>query len=40
MTDPEVPGRAIGVVTDRNLVVDLLAQGLPAEGRAIGRLAA
>jgi CBS domain-containing protein len=38
VTDPEVPGRAIGVVTDRNLVVDLLAQGLPAEGQAIGTL--
>ncbi|MDP3759276.1 MAG: CBS domain-containing protein [Ramlibacter sp.] len=38
VTDPEVPGRAIGVVTDRNLVVDLLAQGLPVEGQAIGTL--
>lgn len=31
---------AIGIVTDRNLVVDLLARGLPAEGQAIGTLAA
>lgn len=38
VTDPDEPGRAIGVVTDRNLVVDLLAQGLPVEGLAIGTL--
>lgn len=38
VTDPEEPGRAIGVVTDRNLVVDLLALGLPVEGRAVGTL--
>jgi CBS domain-containing protein len=36
VTDPEEPGRAIGFVTDRNLVVDLLATGLPVEGRDIG----
>jgi CBS domain-containing protein len=38
VTDPEEPGRAIGVVTDRNLVVDLLAAGLPVEGQDIGTL--
>lgn len=38
VTDPEVPGRAIGVVTDRDLVVDLLAQGLPVEGQMVGTL--
>lgn len=38
VTDPDEPGRAIGLVTDRNLVVDLLAQGLPVEGQAIGTL--
>lgn len=38
VTDADEPGRAIGVVTDRNLVVDLLAQGLPPEGRTIGTL--
>lgn len=38
VTDAEVPGRAIGVVTDRDLVVDLLARGLPPEGQAIGTL--
>lgn len=38
VTDPEEPGRAVGVVTDRDLVVDLLARGLPVEGRTIGTL--
>jgi CBS domain-containing protein len=38
VTDPEEPGRAVGVVTDRDLVVDLLAPGLPVEGQAIGTL--
>jgi CBS domain-containing protein len=38
VTDPEEPGRAIGVVTDRNLVVDLLARGLPVDGQDIGTL--
>lgn len=38
VTDPEEPGRAVGLVTDRNLVVDLLAAGLPVEGQAIGTL--
>lgn len=36
VTDPYEPGRVIGVVTDRDLVVDLLAMGQPAEGQAIG----
>lgn len=35
VTDPEEPGRAIGVVTDRDLVVDFLAPGLPVEGQSI-----
>lgn len=38
VTDPDEPGRAVGVVTDRNLVVDLLAKGLPVEGQTIGTL--
>lgn len=36
VTDPEEPGRAVGFVTDRNLVVDILATGLPVEGQTIG----
>src|SRR5450830_1395634 len=38
VTDPEEPGRAVGVVTDRTLVVDLLAPGLPVDGQTIGAL--
>jgi CBS domain-containing protein len=38
VTDPDESGRAVGVVTDRNLVVDLLATGLPVDGPAIGEL--
>ena len=38
VTDPDEPGRAVGVVTDRNLVVDLLATGLPVDGLAVGEL--
>ena len=38
VTDPDEPGRAVGVVTDRNLVVDLLATGLPVDGQAIGEI--
>lgn len=38
VTDPEEPGRAVGFVTDRNLVVDILATGLPVEGQTIGSL--
>lgn len=36
VTDPYEAGRVIGVVTDRDLVLDLLATGRPAEGQAIG----
>lgn len=38
LTDPYSPGRVIGVVTDRDLVVDLLAQGHPVD-QAIGSIA-
>lgn len=36
ITDPFQPGRVIGVVTDRDLVLDLLAAGRPVEGQSIG----
>lgn len=36
VTDPYQPDRVIGMVTDRDLVLDLLATGRPAEGQAIG----
>jgi CBS domain-containing protein len=36
ITDPYESGRIIGLVTDRDLVLDLLATGRPAEGEAIG----
>jgi CBS domain-containing protein len=36
VTDPFETGRVIGLVTDRDLVLDLLATGQPAEGQAIG----
>jgi CBS domain-containing protein len=38
VTDAEEPGRAIGLVTDRDLVVDVLAPGRPVDGQAIGTL--
>ncbi|HEY0826237.1 MAG TPA: CBS domain-containing protein [Ramlibacter sp.] len=38
VTDPYEPGRVIGIVTDRDLVVGLLASGRPVEGQAIGDL--
>lgn len=38
VTDPEDPGRAVGVVTDRDLVIDLLASGRPVEQETIGTL--
>lgn len=38
VTDPYESGRVIGVVTDRDLVLELLATGRPAEGQAIGGL--
>ena len=38
VTDPYQPGRVIGVVTDRDLVLELLATGRPVEGQAIGDL--
>lgn len=39
VTDPYAPGRVIAVVTDRDLVVDLLAAGRPVDGQAIGSIA-
>lgn len=36
VTDPYEPGRVIGIVTDRDLVLDLLAAGHPVDGQAIG----
>lgn len=36
VTDPYEPGRVVGIVTDRDLVVDLLAAGQPVDGQAIG----
>ena len=38
VTDPYRPDRVIGIVTDRDLVLELLATGRPAEGQAIGAL--
>lgn len=38
VTDPYESGRVIGMVTDRDLVLDLLATGRPTEGQAIGAL--
>ena len=38
VTDPQAAGRVIGMVTDRDLVLDLLASGRPAEGQVIGEL--
>jgi CBS domain-containing protein len=38
VTDPYEPGRVIGIVTDRDLVLELLATGRPVEGQAIGSL--
>jgi CBS domain-containing protein len=39
VTDPYSPGKVIGIVTDRDLVVDLLAGGHPVDGQAIGAVA-
>lgn len=36
LTDPEDPTRVVGVVTDRDLVVHLLALGLPPEEHRVG----
>lgn len=36
LTDPEDPTRVVGVVTDRDLVVHLLALGLPPEKHNVG----
>ena len=36
VTDPYAPDRVIGIVTDRDLVLDLLATGRPVEGLAVG----
>lgn len=37
ITDPYAPGHVIGIVTDRDLVIDLLAEGRPVD-QAIGSL--
>jgi CBS domain-containing protein len=39
VTDPYAPGRVIGMVTDRDLVVDLLADGRDGAARPIGEFA-
>jgi CBS domain-containing protein len=39
VTDPYAPARVIGIVTDRDLVVDLLAAGHPVDGQPIGAIA-
>lgn len=39
VTDPYAPGRVVGIVTDRDLVVDLLAAGRSAEDQAVGAIA-
>jgi len=36
LTDPEDPVRVVGVVTDRDLVVNLLAQGRTPDEQAVG----
>lgn len=38
VTDPDEPGRASGIVTDRDLVVGLLAEDFPVEGATVGQL--
>lgn len=38
VTDPEEGGRAMGVITDRDLVINLLAPGAPVDGQTIGSL--
>jgi CBS domain-containing protein len=38
VTDPEEPGRIVGILTDRDLVVDVLATGRPPAGLAVGNL--
>ncbi|MFC5500304.1 CBS domain-containing protein [Caenimonas terrae] len=38
VTDPAEPGRAVGMVTDRDLVLELLATGRPPEAQPIGAL--
>lgn len=38
VTDPDEPSRVIGMVTDRDLVIDLLALGHSPQGQTIGSL--
>ena len=38
VTDPLEKGRAIGVITDRDLVINLLAPGAPVDGQPVGNL--
>jgi CBS domain-containing protein len=38
VTDPYAPGRVIGILTDRDLVLQVLAAARPVEGQAIGGL--
>jgi CBS domain-containing protein len=39
VTDPDAPGRVMGIVTDRDLVIEVLAAGHPVEGQAVGAIA-
>ncbi len=38
VTDPDHPEEVAGLLTDRDLVVGLLAQGIPAKGQSVGPL--
>lgn len=38
VTDPREPGRVMGILTDRDLVIDVMAAGRPAETGTIGDL--
>ena len=38
VTDPQEKGRAVGVITDRDLVINLLAPGSPVDGQPVGTL--
>ena len=36
LTDPYEPGKVVGIVTDRDIVLDVLAGGKPVDGQPIG----
>jgi CBS domain-containing protein len=38
VTDATAPARVVGVITDRDLAIDVLAQGLNANGMCVGQL--